>query len=102
MQIEFAVLIGVAILVAAVPYVHAARHPDSKPLAAYLIFVTVLSVVGAGLFWLALTIAAMLVGAEMLSKPWVAIILIAIIAAPALLIARWAISRPPRQSPPVD
>ncbi len=102
MQVEFAVLIGVAILLAAVPYVRAARHPDSKPLAAYLIFVTVLSVVGAGLFWLALTIAAMLLEPASLSQSWVAFLIIALIAAPAVLAARWAITRPPRQSPSVD
>ena len=89
------------LLIAAVPYVRRIRHPDQRPLAAYLIFVTV--------FGLALLILATVLGwlsslfelEVLLRDPFAAVVAVALVCVPAFVLARWQARKPPaRVMPP--
>jgi hypothetical protein len=89
------------LLIAAVPYVRRIRHPDQRPLAAYLIFVTV--------FGLALLILAAALGwllrlfelEDLLRDPFAAVVIVALVCVPAFVVASWQARKPPsRVMPP--
>lgn len=96
-------LAGAAILVVAIPYVRRLRHPDQKPLAAYLIFVSVFVttavVLYSSLAWLALKL-----GVEAaLGNTWPALLFLVLVLLPAIALASWQARKPPwRQSGPPD
>ncbi|MBI1396878.1 MAG: hypothetical protein GC151_12935 [Betaproteobacteria bacterium] len=94
---HWALVLWLALLLLAIPYTRRARHPSMRPLAAYLLFVTILSLCSAVLYftfiWL---LTAFDLGAS-LSGPAVATILFALVLIPAFLIARWQLRRPKRQ-----
>ena len=95
------VLIGVGLLVAAIPYVMRIRHPRQKPLAAYLIFVFVFAAVAAVLFRLLVWLAGMLGLGDALGDPGPALLFITLVFLPALVLATWQARKPPwRQAPP--
>lgn len=99
MKEALAIAIWLALLALSVPYVRRNRHPDVKPLAAFMIFVIVLSLVGSLLFlalsWLALTLGV----APRLHEPLGALAFLALVFSPAFLFARWMIRRPPLNRP---
>ena len=99
MKETLGILIWLAFLGLAVPYVRRARHPDVKPLAAYMMFVILFSLVGALLFlalsWLALGSGR----APALAHPLGAMVFLALVFVPAFLLARWVIRRPPLNRP---
>lgn len=94
-------LVGIALLAAAIPIATRVRHPEQKPFAAYLIFITIFVVVTMVLFnvlgWL-----AGLLGLGSALKKVGAILLLAILASlPALMLAIWQVRKPPlRRGPP--
>ena len=89
------------LLIAAVPYVRRIRHPDQRPLAAYLIFVTV--------FGLALLILAAAVGwllslfelDHLLGDPFAAVVVVALVSVPAFIVASWQARKPPSRVMPL-
>lgn len=100
-------MIGVALglwllfLVLAYFYARAARHPNTRPLAAYLIFVSVFTVAAFGLF-VALTLVLGALGRPgALEQPVAAAAFLILVFVPAFFLARWQLKRPPRQAPPV-
>jgi hypothetical protein len=96
MRLGFLIL-WIAFLVWAFPYVRRNRHPSARPLAAYLVFITLFSLCTAALF-LALTwLLAGLDRTNWLNHPVGAGVFLALVFVPAFLVARWQLHRPPRQ-----
>lgn len=94
-------IIGILILVAAIPYVGHIRHPEQKPLAAYLIFMSVFVVVAIMLFSLLGSLVLQLELSQMLDRPGPAVLFLVLVFLPAILLASWLARKPPwRQGPP--
>lgn len=91
-----AVALWVAFLAGAGFYAQEARHSDSKPLAAYLIFVTIFSVAAFTLFGGLTALVQALGQAALLEQPLWAAALLATVFLPAFFLARWQIKKPPR------
>lgn len=87
--------VAVIVLAVAAPFVARIRHPDQKPFAAYLIFLTVFSVAALVLFltlaWLADWLGVM----ETLGQTGLTILLLVLGVAPALALATWQARKPP-------
>jgi hypothetical protein len=95
------ILLGMGLLVAAIPYVMRIRHPQQKPLAAYLIFMSVFIAVAAVLFKLLVWLAGKLGLGDALGDPGPALLFIALVFLPAVALAAWQARKPPwRQGPP--
>jgi hypothetical protein len=92
---------GVVILVAAIPYVLHIRHPEQKPFAAYLIFVSVFVVTAAVLFRLLAQLASTYGLGATLNAPAPALLFLALVFLPAVALATWLARKPPwRPGPP--
>jgi drug/metabolite transporter (DMT)-like permease len=95
MEYSVVIIVWLILLVLAYPYVHRARHPATKPMAAYLLFVSLFSAVGGGiflvLFWFILATGA----ATHLGDPLWSVLFVAIVILPAFFTARWQLKRPP-------
>jgi len=88
-------------LVAAVPYVQRVKHPQTPALAAWLVFVSIVSVGAAALYAALLVLAYALGLAGALAHPAVALLLLVAVFIPPLLVARRQVQRAPqRVSPP--
>jgi hypothetical protein len=96
----YGTLLGVLLLIAAIPYVARIRHPRQKPFAAYLIFVTVLAASFAVLFSLLTWAAGALGLGERLGATGPALLLILTALLPSLAVATWQARRPPTARPP--
>jgi hypothetical protein len=90
------VIVWAILLVAAFFYTRRARHPDAKPLAAYLIFVTVFSAVAFVLFGAALSLLQATGTADLMDRPSAILALLAFVFVPAFLAGRWQLRKPPR------
>lgn len=95
----FALTIWFGLLILAYPYVVRFRHPDSKPVAAYMIFVTVFSATAMFLFFALLRLAVVLGLEGSLQSAMGAVIYFALVFIPAFLMARWQLGKPPTQPP---
>jgi Zn-dependent protease with chaperone function len=95
----FALAIWLILLALAFPYVRRAKHPDTPTLAAFLLFVMLFSVVSTTLFFVLSGIAASTGWASALTKPFWALLFLALVFLPAFLFARWMIKRPPWNRP---
>jgi glucan phosphoethanolaminetransferase (alkaline phosphatase superfamily) len=94
-------LIAVAILLLSLPYAVRARHPSTKPLAAYLIFTTVFVVVGFVVFAILVWIGNAIDVLQHEPNPIAGIVLAILVVVPAFLVARRQIRKPPKQPPPL-
>ncbi|HYQ71351.1 MAG TPA: hypothetical protein VET88_05420 [Gammaproteobacteria bacterium] len=97
------IVVVVILLIAAIPYVACIRHASQKPLAAYLIFVSMFAasaaVIASVLAWLA-GIVGLAAGLDATAP---ALLFLALIFLPALAIATWQARKPPwRQNGPPD
>lgn len=84
-------------LIAAVFYTRWARYPSARPLAAYLIFVTVFTVSAFFLFACLTVLLEALGQIAALTDPIVAVVFLLAVFLPAFLVARWQLRKPPRQ-----
>lgn len=92
-------LVWIALLVAAMPYVNRIRHPDQTPVAAYLIFVFMFLIVSAVLYGVLGWLAAVLDLARLFGNVVMGTItFLALIFIPAFLMARWLARKPPWRS----
>lgn len=92
---------AVALLIVAIPYVARIRHPDQKPLAAYLIFVFIFAVAAAVTFSLLAWLVSALGLGPSLDNPFVAALFLLAVFAPAIALATWQARKPPyRVGPP--
>jgi hypothetical protein len=97
----FSAIIGVAILAVAALYVARIRHPQQKPLAAYLIFVSAFVAGSAVLFSLLARLASRLGLGAALTEPFAMLLFLALVFLPALVLATWLARKPPwRRGPP--
>jgi len=95
------VVIALALLAGAIPYAARIRHPDQKPLAAYLIFVFVFAIAAAVIFTLLAWLITTLGFGSSLEHPVAAAVFLFVVFAPALALATWQARKPPyRGGPP--
>lgn len=93
-----ALAVWLAFLVGAVFYTRQARHPQVRPLAAYLIFVMVFTVSSFVVFATVTLILQVLGQTGALSHPAGAVLFLLVVFIPAFLLARWQLRKPPRRS----
>lgn len=95
-----ALVVWLILLALAFPYVRRSKHPKVPPLAAFMLFATLFSVVAGTLYFALLwLVQAMEWGPRLASPPW-ALAFLSLAFAPAFLLARWIIRRPPLDRPP--
>ncbi|ESR23438.1 hypothetical protein [Lutibaculum baratangense] len=99
--IAFVALWGIA-LIAFIPHVRRNRHPESRPVGAYLSFVTVFSVAAYLIFGAILAIATGVWPGMPLGNWLAAIIVLLIVFVPSFLLATAMIRRRPPKAPPLD
>jgi hypothetical protein len=95
-----ALAIWLILLGLALPWVRRAKHPRVRPLAAFLLFAMLFSVVSGSLYFALLWIALAVGWAPMLANALGALVFLALVFVPAFLFARWMIKRPPLERPP--
>lgn len=94
----FVVLAGWAIvLIAAVFYARWAKHPSTKLIAAYLIFVTTFTVVAFIIFMCLIMLLTSLGQSRALTHPLAAAVFLLAVFVPAFLVARWQLRKPARK-----
>jgi hypothetical protein len=96
------IVIAVVILVAAIPYVSRIRHPAQKPLAAYLIFLTVFLISGIVSFVVLIWLAGNLGMTDALNRLGPALIFLVLVFVPAIALATWQARKPPVRSQEPD
>lgn len=89
------ILVGIAILVLAIPFVSHIRHPAQKPMAAYLIFLFVFAAASFVLFNLLGWLAARAGLGPALGTPGPAVAFLVLVFLPALGLATWQARKPP-------
>lgn len=94
-----ALIVWLLLLVSAVPYVRRVKHPEMQTLAAAMLFVTLVSVISGSLFFLLGWAASVAGWAHALGDPAFAVVFVVAVFLPGLLVARWAIGRPPWNRP---
>ncbi len=99
MTYTIAVLLWLALLALAYPYVRRVKHPQERTMAAYLLFVTLFSAVGSVVFLVLAWLITQLGSARLLHEPFGFLALMILVLLPSFLIARWQIRRPPWQRP---
>jgi hypothetical protein len=91
-----ALVVWLAFLVGAIFYTRQARHPQARPLAAYLVFVIVFTV-SAFVAFAAITLILQGLGQTgALSHPVGAALFLLIVFVPAFFLGRWQLRKPPR------
>ena len=89
------IVIGLVILVAAIPYVARIRHPAQKPFAAYLIFLTVFLASGIVLFAVLTWLAGSLGVVDALNRLIPALLFLILVFVPAIALGTWQARKPP-------
>ena len=87
-----------AFMMGAIFYTQEARHPETRALVAYLIFVIVFSATAFLAFSLLTLLLRALDVTESLEHPAAAIGFLAAVFLPAFFLARWQLVKPPRRS----
>ena len=91
-----------AALIAFIPWVANKRHPDSKPLGAYLTFLAVFTIVSYGLYLLVLALQSAVWPDVLFAGMAPAIVVVVVCFLPAFLLASYMISRRPPTAPSLD
>lgn len=94
-----ALAIWLILLALAFPYVRRTKHPKVRPLAAFLLFATLFSVVSGTLFFALSSIVLSMGWGAALATPLGALAFLVLVFAPGFLFARWLIKRPPLERP---
>lgn len=101
LHFEISLIIGFVLLALSVPFVEYIRHPAQKPLAAYLIFLSVFLLSAMVLFSLLAWLASALGMGQTLADLGPAVLFLALVFVPAVLVASWQARKPPwRREPP--
>jgi len=88
-------LIAGALGIAAVPWVRRIRHPEQKPFAAYLVFMTVFLLVAAFSYALLIWLISLLGLQSLLDGGLGATVFLLLTFVPAFLLGTWQGSKPP-------
>lgn len=94
-----ALAIWLILMALALPYVRREKHPQVKPLAAFLLFAMLFSVVSGTLYFALLWLVLQMGWAPALANAFGALLFLALVFVPAFLFARWMIKRPPLERP---
>lgn len=95
------IAVFVAIILLAIPYVKRICHPEQRPFAAYLIFVSVFAVTAAIVYSLLVQLMVGMNRAPLLEAPAVALLFLALVFLPAIAFATVLARKPRRrQGPP--
>jgi hypothetical protein len=92
----FVLSITIVLLIAAAIYSTRVKHPETKPLAAYLIFVVSFSTVSFVIFAAAISFLRLVDYSHVLTHPVGALILLLTAAVPAFIVGRWQIRKTPK------
>ncbi|WP_373051694.1 hypothetical protein [Thioalkalivibrio sp.] len=95
-----AFLVWIAFFILAIPLVLRIRHPDQRPFAAYLIFVSLFTLIAGILFALFSWLAVVMDLSEALNRLFPAIVFLLLVFAPAFLVAIWQARKPRLRRPP--
>ena len=95
------VILGVVVMLLAIPYVRHAKHPRAKPLAAYMVFAILFTVGSIVMYSALLSLLNRFNGLDLLQYPLGALVFLTLVFVPAFLLARWQLKKPP-QSFPLD
>ena len=90
-----ALAIAAAFLIGAYFYCRKARHPQTQPLAAFLIFAIVFAVSAFSAFAAIVLLLRAIDKAALLNEPVISALFLVFVLAPAFLIARWQVRKPP-------
>lgn len=82
-------------LIAAIFFTRQARYPQTRPLAAYLIFSAVFTMSSFALFAVITAVLGALGQSQVLADPIAATVFLFVVFVPALLVARWQLRKPP-------
>ncbi|SIO47442.1 hypothetical protein SAMN05444722_2412 [Rhodovulum sp. ES.010] len=91
---------AVVLLAACWPFAQRWRHPDQRPLAAYLIFASVLALVSAPPFWLISVLAQLLLPGGVPTAGLTAVAVALVSLGAGVLAACRVVRRPPRRRMP--
>ncbi|HUJ01000.1 MAG TPA: hypothetical protein VLY46_12225 [Usitatibacter sp.] len=100
MLYEIAIFAWLVLLIAAIPYTQHAKHPSAPRLAAWLLFVGVLSVSAAAFALVLLFLAGALGLSRALDHPAMGVLFVAAVFLLAFPVARRQLRRPPRRVSP--
>lgn len=92
---RLSIIIALVILVAAIPYVSWVRNPAQRPVAAYLIFVTVFLAAGFVLFGVLSWVLWRLGLDDALNQPIPAVVFLLLVFVPAFALGTRQIRKPP-------
>jgi hypothetical protein len=95
-----ALLVWIAFFILAIPLVMRIRHPDQRPFAAYLIFVSLFTLVAGILFALFSWLAVVLGLSGELERLLPAIVFLLLVFSPAFWVAIWQARKPRWRRPP--
>lgn len=93
------IILGIALMLLAIPYVRHAKHPRAKLAAAYMVFVILFSVGAIVMYSVLLLLLGWFAGLDLLQHPMGAAIFLTLVFVPAFLLSRWQLKKPPRQVP---
>jgi len=96
----WSLIVWAVFLLAAAVYVARYRHRSQRPIAAFLIFVTLFSATAAVLYFLLIWLAAALGLIPALHSVVGAVLFLSLVFVPALLLARWQALKPRWWMPP--
>jgi hypothetical protein len=88
-------LAWIALLVAAMPHVNRIRHPDQKPVAAYLIFLFSFLITSAAMYGILDWLTEVTQMTTLIDDVVGTITFLVLVFAPAYLVARWLARKPP-------
>lgn len=92
-------ILGIVLMLLAIPYVRHAKHPRAKLVAAYMVFMILFAVGSIVMYSVLLVLLNRYIGLDFLQRPPGAAIFLALVFVPAFLLARWQLKKPPRQVP---
>ena len=93
------IVMWIVLMLLGIPYVRHARHPRAQPVAAYMVFVILVSVGAVVMYSVLLLLLGWIDRLDVLHHPWGAAIFLALVFGPAFLLGRWQLKKPPRQTP---
>ena len=93
------IILWIALMLLAIPYVRRARHPRAELVAAYMVFVILFSVGAVVMYSLLILGLGWINRLDVLGHPLGAATFLALVLVPAFLLARWQLKKPPRQTP---
>lgn len=87
-------VIALVLLVACWPVAQRLRHDKLHPVAAYLLFTSMLLLVSTTVFWVAIWVASLIFAPNTLESAVLAILIVVLSLAPGFVAGRWIVRQP--------